>query len=61
MACRSGDEVIEQSRFIWLIAMSAICRLWAIDVIDEAAALVRVKRGNKWSRVRDLSRQKELE
>ena len=53
-----GDEVIEQSVYMadrYVAERNMPDK--AIDVIDEAAALVRVKRGNKPSRVRDLSRQ----
>ncbi len=53
-----GDEVIEQA--VYMADRYVADRNMpdkAIDVIDEAAALVRVKRGSKPSRVRDFTRQ----
>ncbi len=53
-----GDEIIEQS--VYMADRYVSDRNMpdkAIDVIDEAAALVRVKRGRRPSRARDFSRQ----
>jgi len=53
-----GDEVIEQAVYMadrYVSERNMPDK--AIDVIDEAAALVRVKRGRRPSRVRDFTRQ----
>ena len=53
-----GDEVIEQAVYMadrYVSERNMPDK--AIDVIDEAAALVRVKRGQRPSRVRDFTRQ----